>query len=200
MKEILVKPAQRAVFEHAIRQNPIVQLVLERAPQLELPDWYLGAGCLTQSVWNLAHSFDPHAHIKDYDLVYYDPDTSYEAEDAYIKAAKELFSDINAEIEVRNEARVHIWYADHFGKAIEPYASIEDAIDSWPTTATSVGVRTRQDQLKLYAPYGLDDVLNLVVRPNKRLVTREVYEAKAARWAQSWPRLTVLPWDETEAN
>jgi hypothetical protein len=52
----------------------------------------------------------------------------------------------------------------------------------------------RGDAWRACAPFGLDDLFGLIVRPNKSLVDRNVYEAKAARWAALWPRLTVIPW------
>src|SRR4029077_1290893 len=45
-------------------------------------------------------------------------------------------------------------------------------------------------------PFGLDDLFGLVVRPNKRQITRAIYEAKVDRWRPIWPRLTYLPWEE----
>jgi uncharacterized protein len=57
-------------------------------------------------------------------------------------------------------------------------------------TAASSGAR------RVYAPHGYDDLFSLVVRPNRRLAPRHVYEAKTARWAEQWPELTVLPWDD----
>jgi hypothetical protein len=47
---------------------------------------------------------------------------------------------------------------------------------------------------RVYAPHGLADVFNLVVRPNPVLAPRAVYETKAARWREQWPELTVLDW------
>jgi hypothetical protein len=38
------------------------------------------------------------------------------------------------------------------------------------------------------------DLIGMVVRPNKAIVTREVYEEKTARWAARWPALIVIPW------
>lgn len=49
-------------------------------------------------------------------------------------------------------------------------------------------------ECRVYAPHGLSDVFNLVVRPNPVLDPQEVYEAKAVRWREEWPELTVLPW------
>jgi hypothetical protein len=51
----------------------------------------------------------------------------------------------------------------------------------------------------IYAPHGLADVFNLVVRPNPVLAPRHVYEAKTTRWRQQWPGLTVLPWPQSPA-
>jgi hypothetical protein len=48
----------------------------------------------------------------------------------------------------------------------------------------------------VYAPHGYDDRFRLIVRPNRRLAPRHVYETKTARWQAQWPELTVLPWDD----
>jgi hypothetical protein len=168
---------------------------------LELPNWYLGSGGVTQTVWNKRHGFDPGHGIRDYDLVYFDAaDLSREAEDDRSRATHRLLADLDIDVEVTNEARVHLWYEADFGVAIPPYRSTEDAISTWPTTATSIGVRygspedPLSDELVVYAPFGLSDLFALVVRPNTALVTREVYQAKARRWAGLWPGLTVVPW------
>jgi hypothetical protein len=39
--------------------------------------------------------------------------------------------------DVKNEARVHLWYERRFGRHLEPYRSTGDAIATWPTTASS---------------------------------------------------------------
>jgi uncharacterized protein len=100
-------------------------------------------------------------------------------------------------LDVKNEARVHLWYKDRFGYAIEPYSSSADAIATFPTTATSVGIRRILGKFECCAPFGLDDLFGLVVRPNKRQITRSIYEAKVDRWRSIWPGLTFQPWDES---
>lgn len=63
-----------------------------------------------------------------------------------------------------------------------------------------MGVRLEPDgRWRVYAPHGLADVFNLVVRPNPVLAPQEVYETKAARWRQQWPELTVLDWPAAPA-
>jgi hypothetical protein len=181
-----------------LKKNKNIQLILERAQNLGMPNWYLGAGGICQTAWNVKHGFDPENGIKDYDLVYYDEsDLSYEAEDAFIQKGKEIFSDISILVEIRNQARVHIWYEKHFGKPIDKYKSVEDAIDTWPTTATSVGIRKNIDGgLQVYAPFGLDDLLNMIVRANKKKITEKIYQNKVNRWIRVWPKLKVIPWSQ----
>lgn len=179
-----------------LEKNKSIQFILERADKLNMPNWYLGAGGIVQTVWNTRHGFDPENGIKDYDLVYYDAnDISYEAEDSFIQRGREIFKDIPSLVEIRNQARVHLWYEKHFGKSIEQYKSVEEAINTWPTTATSVGIRKTNGQFKIYAPFGLDDLLNMTVRANKTLITEKVYQDKIDRWIKIWPNLQIVPWD-----
>lgn len=186
---------QEPRLEEILVRQHAVAAILDRVPCLDLPDWYLGAGCITQTVWNALHGFELTFGIKDYDLVYFDPDDlSQQAERHFERRVAELVGDLRVKIDVTNEARVHTWYEERFGVAIAPYRSSADAIATWPTTASSIGVRRDQAALEVCAPFGLEDLFELVVRPNKRLVTRDVYEAKAKRWTEKWPRLTVLEW------
>ncbi|RZB13434.1 nucleotidyltransferase family protein [Streptomyces sp. F001] len=179
-----------------LSQNEVLTDVLTRAATMELPGWYVTAGCLFQTVWNVVTDRPPTNGIKDYDIFYFDrADLSWEAEDAVIKAGQEVFAGLPAEVEIRNEARVHLWYEQKFGVPCPPHESTEAAIDSFAATTCCLGVRLDPDGgWRVYAPHGLSDVFNLVVRPNPVLAPREVYEAKAARWRDEWPELTVLPW------
>lgn len=179
-----------------IRSETFVE-VLAHARRLDLPGWYLAAGCVAQTVWNVATGRPPEEGIRDYDLPYFDAtDLSWEAEDAAVRAAEATFGgEHRAGVEVRNEARVHLWYEQRFGVPCPPYRSVEAAIDTFPTTATAVGVRLAPDGAwRVYAPYGLGDLLHLVVRPNLGLAPRHVYESKVRRWRDQWPTLTILPW------
>ncbi len=191
-------PTQTEWLVQTVVRSPIAKAILDRAPQLRIPNWYLGAGCIAQTVWNVAHGFDPTFGIRDYDLVYFDStDLSYEAEDAVIGKAREVFDDLGVTVEVKNEARVHLWYAQRFGYDIDAYQSTEDAINTWPTTATSVGVRLDPPTgFTAYAPFGLNDLRGLIVRPNKVQITEEIYHAKVMRWVRLWPKLTIVPWQQ----
>jgi hypothetical protein len=78
---------------------------------------------------------------------------------------------------------------------VEPLESIEDAVASWPETATSVGVRLdRDDQLQIMAPVGLDDLFGMVVRRNPRRVRSEVYRKRieTKKYLERWPNVTIV--------
>ena len=180
-----------------LKNNQVINGILRRASGLQMPSWYLGAGCIAQTVWNLKHGFDPMQNIADYDLVYFDPtDLSEGGEQKYCAKAQSIFRELGGTIDVTNEARVHLWYEKEFGSPIQPYTSVEDAIGSRPTTATSIGTKYDESgKFALYAAFGLGDLFSMIVRANKRQVSQEVYNKKAERWGKAWPKLTVIPWE-----
>lgn len=181
----------------ALARNRTLIEVLNGGAKLGLPNWYLAGGCIFQTVWNVVTDRPADDGIKDYDLFYFDDtDLSYEAEDASIRAARPIFDHVTTEVEIRNQARVHLWYQSKFGIPCPPHHSAEAAIDSFIATTCCLGIRLEQDRWRIYAPHGLADVFNLIVRPNPVLAPRVVYEAKTRRWQRQWPTLTVLPWPE----
>lgn len=186
-------------FVGAVLRNPAVAEIVRRAAALDLPDCWLAAGSLFQTVWNVLDGHDPQRGIGDYDLIYFDgSDLSWDAEDAVIRRCAEAFGDLDlgpgVEVEVRNQARVHLWYEGHFGVPYPPLRSSTDAVDRYAARACQVALRAAPGGYEVYAPSGFDDLFAFVVRPNPVVAPRHVYETKAARWASLWPRLQVLPW------
>lgn len=187
---------QLAAFERMVLSNPVIAAIVERMPRLDVPGCYLAAGALFQTVWNGLDGRDPRAGINDYDVNYFDDrDLGWRAEDRVIQRARVLFGDLDADVEVRNEARVHLWYEAKFGVACPPYRSTEEAIRSFPNTSSCFGIRPGDDGLVVFAPYGFADLFGMRARPNPVLAPRAVYEAKTARWRTQWPGLSVLPWN-----
>jgi len=187
---------QVAQVRAILRRSPILTSILDRWANISLPDCWLVAGTLAQTVWNDAFHLPPSYGISDVDLVYFDiNDLSEDAEAQHSTRIRELFSDLPVWIDVKNEARVHLWYEAKFGHAIRPYISTQDAIPTFPTTATAIGLHQERNQLRLLAPYGLTDLLGSIVRANKKQITRPIYEAKLSKWLALWPRLRVVPWD-----
>ncbi len=192
---------QLAAFEQMVLSNPVTKTIVDRMPQLGLPGCYLAAGALFQTVWNCLDGRDPQAGINDYDINYFDErDLSWDAEDQAIQLVEATFGDLGAKVEVRNEARVHLWYEAKFGVACPPYRSTEAAISSFPNTSSCFGIRPDADGLVVFAPFGFSDLFSMRTRPNPVLAPRQVYETKTARWLTEWPRLTVLPWPQPASS
>jgi uncharacterized protein len=102
---------QVAGLRALLTRNATLVEVLTRAAVLALPDWYLVAGCLYQTVWNVVTGQPPEAGILDYDLGYFDASNlSWDAEDAVIRAGHVIFAGLPAPVQIRNQARVHLWY------------------------------------------------------------------------------------------
>ena len=103
-------------FEAIIRSDPDLMHLLDRLRSLGLPQWRLVAGCLYQTVWNALTDRPRGTGIKDYDLIYHDgSDLSWEAEDAVIRRVAAATRGCVGPVEVRNQARVHLWFAERFG-------------------------------------------------------------------------------------
>ena len=94
--------------------------------------------------------------------------------DRVIQRAASLFADLDATVEVRNQARVHLWYADRFGVAAPPFTSARDAIAAFASTTCSVGITHGADGIQVHAPHGLTDAFAMHLRPHRRLAPREV--------------------------
>ncbi|BFH61899.1 nucleotidyltransferase family protein [Paenibacillus azoreducens] len=178
-----------------IELSPLLVEVFELSQRLNLSQYYIGAGCIVQTVWNCLIGNPLDYGIDDIDIVYFDTDLTYQKEDGIIKLSKEVFCKFPIKVDIKNQARVHLWYKDKFGIDLEPYLSIEEAINSWPTTATSLGVRRDENEgWKIHSPFGLEDLFQLKVKANKKLITQEIYKTKYEKWKRKWPEITVIPW------
>lgn len=190
---------QLEVFEKIISNNKKLMKILDVLEKyaLENPsfkNWYVGAGGVNQTVFNYYHGYEGDYGIKDYDIVYFDDDTSYEAEDVIIKDLEKRLKDMDIVSDIKNQARVHIWYNPKYGTNREPYTSCEDAVSSWGSTVTCIGIRKENGQLIVYCPYGLNDLFSLTIRPVKRYFDKESYEARSKRWKAKWDKLNIVEW------
>lgn len=192
---------QLKIFERIIKKNKKLMAVLKVLEEYSktnprFKDYYVGAGSVNQTVFNYLSGNEIDYGIKDFDIVYYDEDLSYEAEDIIIKDLDKMFKDKSIEFDVKNEARVHIWYNEKYGDKREPYTSTEDAISKWGATVTCIGVRLENNKLITFCPYGLNDLFSMTIRPVKVYFTKEAYDSRCERWLKKWPNLNIIGWDD----
>jgi uncharacterized protein len=184
----------RDEFIAAALRNPANKVIADELFHLALPDAWLVSGCLVQTVWNVLTGRAVDYGIADYDIFYFDRDTSWEAEDDVIRRLNGIFRRLHVKIEARNQARVHLWYPDKHGLPYPQLGCSSDGIDRFLTRNTRIGLRRAREGYEVYAPDGFDDVANLIVRPNPGPnFSAEGYAQKAARWKKLWPEVTVLP-------
>ncbi|MBU4435647.1 MAG: nucleotidyltransferase family protein [Alphaproteobacteria bacterium] len=180
-----------------VRGVPTTMAVLRTVRDLALPDAMIFSGAIYQPVWNHLTGRAPDYGIKDYDVAYHDAsDTSYAAEDVVIRRVAAAFQPpLRDLVEVRNQARVHLWFAAKFG-GDEPYPPLESsaaALKRFVATAFCVGVRMEaDDRLSVFAPFGLEDLFALHLRPNPlRLKGAGGWTRTTASAQARWPEITV---------
>ncbi len=100
-------------------------------------------------------------------------------------------------VQVRNQARVHLWFPQKFGIPFTPLASSLEMLGRYASKTHAVAAQLGPDGvLRFHALLGLDDIFSFRVTPNPVPANRAAHEAKAARAKAAWPELTVLPWDD----
>jgi hypothetical protein len=184
---------REAELEAILRRSAALMHVLETARELDLPDWLIFSGAVYNRALNHLTGRDLDYGVKDYDLAYFDAsDTSWDAEDAVIRRVAAAFEPPLRElVEVRNQARVHLWFEGKFGEPYAPLGSSAEAIGRFVSPLNAVGVRLQRDgRMTVIAPFGLDDLFALRLRPNP---TRPITEfaRKMAPVMARWPELRI---------
>jgi hypothetical protein len=178
-----------------IRDTSWLYRALVAARSLDLQDWCIGAGAVRNAVWDALHDYRAPSPLADIDVAYFDAsDVSQEHDDAL--QCQLVSREADLPWEVTNQAGVHRWFEQVFGNSVEPLGSLQEAVASWPETATSVAVTlTAEGRLDVIAPLGLDDLFGMVVRRNPRRVSVETYRKRTdeKRYADRWPRVRVIP-------
>jgi hypothetical protein len=170
--------------------NPFNAQLVERLPSLGLNQTMLTAGCLFQAVWNRLSDRPAGWGVNDYDVFYFDEDLSWEAENRAIVAAQTLFQDLDVKVELRNQARVHLWFAERFGNDYPALHSAKDGIDRFLICSTCVGLHL--DTGELYAPHGLEELEQGVLRINPNFPQPELFRKKAQSYQARWEWLRVV--------
>ena len=177
-----------------VRADPDMMHVLTTVRGLGLNDWRVFSGAVYQSVWNAVTGRPVGYGRKDYDLGYFDPDTSWDAEDAVIKRVAAAFDEpFRTDVEVRNQARVHLWFPHRFGEPYEALTGTDEALARFVAPAFAVGVRLEADDtISIAAPFGLEDVFSMTLRPNPNRPLAKGWDKVVASARARWPELTVI--------
>ncbi len=170
-----------------VYDDPWMMAVLRAAQSLQLSDWMIGAGFIRNKVWDYLHGYQQRTPYDDIDLIYFD---SQDVSEASEKKFEEILGNkLKVNWSVKNHARMHLINGD------KPYASTADGLSHWVETATCTAIKLNdKDQLELIAPHGLDDLVNLIVRPSPKF-TRQLnifYDRISKKgWLAKWPKLIV---------
>ena len=181
-----------------LKKNTDLMDVLDYIETLQLPNYYIAAGSIFQTVWNYYDQKDLNYNIKDIDVIYYDnTDLSVEKDIKYYNLINDFCKNkgYKYEIDVSNEARMHLWKKEKFNIDVEPYKCSEDAIDKWIATVHAIGITKENSEIKIYAPYGLSDIYSKTIRPIKhKYNAKEIYDKKASSWNERFDNLNIVEW------
>ena len=189
---------QRDALEDIIRQHPLLMEVLIGLRELDVPDHLLVAGAIYNEVWNHLTVRPALTGVNDVDVFYFDDsDIGWDAEDRVIKAVEARFAALPVPVQVRNQARVHLWFEQKFGSPFSPLTSAAEMLGRYASKTHAVGARLlADDSMEIVAPFGLDDLLSFRMVPNPVLDNRVSHMKKGERAKTIWPELTLVPWPD----
>lgn len=174
-----------------IKEDKWMMDVLRVVQSINLPDWWIGAGFVRNKVWDTLHNFEKKTTQGgiDVDVIYFDPSDISESSEQELEL--KLYSlKPGVPWSVKNQARMHLLNED------KPYSSSEQALSQWVETATCVGAKLDQaGQVVLTAPWGVEDVVNMVLRPNphcRRNPQSFILRLQKKDWLAKWPKLKVF--------
>ena len=177
-----------------VRNDTELMIVLTTIRGLDLNDWLIFSGAVYQSVWNNLTGRQPGYGVNDFDLGYFDPDVSWDAEDVVIKRVAEAFEEpLRSRVEARNQRRVSEWFPAKFLQPYPPIVNTAEALERFVAPCFAAGVRLEDDgQITVVAPFGLDDVFDMVIRPNPNRPLAKDWSRVAEKALDRWPELTVI--------
>lgn len=180
-----------------IKRDGWMMDVLTIVAKLKLPDWWIGAGFVRSKVWDTLQGNSIRTPIPDIDVIYFDPKDYLQdeaqkettgTETNYESLLKKQRPEINWS--VTNQARMHFFHKQ------PPYKNSVDALSNWIETPTCIAVKINEkDELVFAAPLGIDDLVNLIVRPNLKAypeIDNFRERMKQKKWIEKWPKLKIV--------
>jgi len=174
----------KGLLQNDERTMQILRLVRE----LNLPDWFVAAGAIRNTIWDIKEDFKEHTLLNDVDVVYFDPsDAKGEKETEYEKLLTE--KEPGLKWSITNQVRMAEYHSD------PPYKNTCDAISHWVEGGcTCIGARLeKDDSITVCAPFGVDDVMDEIARINPRYPKPDDYaRRKLKAWDKTWPGVRYL--------
>ena len=170
-----------------IQDDPWMMKALEIVRRAALPDVWVVAGFVRHKVWDVLHGYEQRTFPSDIDVVFFDPGSPAKRD----RDIEEQLSAWAPEYpwEVYNQAHMHTYNDD------PPYTDTVDAFCRWAESVSTIGVRlSSEGRLELAAPHGIDDLVNMVIRPTPHpAADREVFERRlrSKGWLDQWPKARV---------
>jgi hypothetical protein len=168
-----------------ITKDELIIKTLTIVKNLKLNDCWVGAGFIRNKVWDILHKKKT-IKVNDIDVVFFDETNISEKLE---KKIEQQLTEIDPKIKwsVKNQARMH------FRNNHLKYINTENAISYWPETATAIAVRLNlNDKIEILAPYGLNDLFNLIVKPTPNfdliVFQKRVNEKE---WKKQWKNLKL---------
>ena len=144
---------------HAFSSDQDMMTILQIIYDLQLKDSWLCAGSVRNFIWNILSDKPGFDTETDVDVIFFDPDVSYEETINIENRLKRSYPSYHWE--VKNQVYMHLHSPN-----TRPYTSSQDAMSKYPERCTAVGLRLLENgQLELFAPYGLDDIFHFYVQP-----------------------------------
>jgi len=174
----------------AIKEDEWMMNILFAVKSLDLPDWWICAGFVRSKIWDMIHDYNERTPLPDIDVIYFDLENTSDFEEKAMEATLTTLLS-NVPWSVKNQARMHI------KSNLPPYSSSVDGISKFPETATALGVKLDdKNDIVLAAPWGVHDVINLVVKPTPLYNTDErikIYHNRVSKknWDKTWTGVRI---------
>ncbi|WP_197056044.1 nucleotidyltransferase family protein [Flavobacterium sp. AED] len=177
----LIKQNILNIIKNSTRITSIIQTI----GLISSENLMLTGGSLRNVIWNFQHYYREEYELEDCDIIFYNTSNLSKVYEETIKNKLEYLNpDINWS--VKNQARMHIRNGHN------PYKGIYDALTAFPETCSAVAI---DKNWNIISPYGLDDLINLIVKPTPFCIENEIEvyhrRIKKKNWLDKWADLEV---------
>lgn len=177
-----------------VKQHDELMSILSFIKEYHHLNIYIGAGLIRNVTWAYLHNINICIESSDIDLVYFDSeDQNLVQYQSFTEQLQHNFPKLKWDM--TNQANVHQWYDKYFNTKIEAFDCLEEAIATWPETATAVAIKLNSNnELDIIAPFGLTDLLQMIIRWNPTLVDYSFYQKRIQQkqYSTQWPKVKII--------